>query len=543
MRRFAIPAFMFLLAVLLIPFASAQLPVPEVTFIPDKISINSSFVMVVDPGVDDSIRVSWIGYELGAYGQVPKIGEKWVCYFSDTDTKSTCGPNPFRESNLDFSPYTFEVNTTDFAGNTNGKSMGIFIGGIKINDQVTTDISNGIAYISVWPIPGSEVTGVTYQTYYARNITTVSGKSGSLTYDVPSGAYRKDLELDLGQYYIAFSAETAGDDYGGSVVRVNMGLTEEEGYDDLGYLEIDPVSLNILIEKNQKYEKSNFKVTSRQNQTFDSMSIHIPSTTPIDVNDYIDIELDDTSLGAYGSMYFTVTLENVMNYMEIKANAQIRTNDTVIGYIPVDIKVSVKNESGTTMTTCEDKSDGSDCYGGICCDEVCRKKASCCDDDDCSSSQECEDYRCVESSGGSTADISCTTGTCYTGRSTCPTGEDWTGACREDGDDGVCCEVSVSECEGAVNGTDCDDGICCDEACTLGDCCEDIDCLPGYTCYYNYCSEAEAPTFDFTLILIIVVVVIAGVGAWYYLTKMRKGGGKEDEEFEGASEEFDEEFY
>jgi hypothetical protein len=537
MKRFGTLAFASLLIGLLMPLASAQLPTPDVTFIPSQVSINSSFLIVVDPKVDDSIRATWFAPPYG-FGQIPRIGDNWVCYFSDTDSKSICGPSPFRYAGIS---YPFEVNTTDFSGNTGGRTMDIVAGGVELVTDVITSIENSSVDMAVYP--STTVTGVSYETYYTGNLTIVPGKSGSLTKQVY--AYVGNIDLDPNEYYIAFSAATGGGDYGGSVARVDTRIGGNgNGGTDTGYVTVDPVDLNILIEKNQRYEKSNFRITNLKNQTFSSLSIHIPSTTPIDVNDFLDIIISNNTLGPHSSMYFSVVLENVVNYMEIKIQAQLRSNSTLIGYMPIDIMVSVKNESGTTMTTCSGKSDGSDCYGGICCGDVCRKKANCCDDNDCSSDEGCQNYACIKTGGnGGTPDVSCTTGTCYAGQSSCPSGEDWTGTCRESEVDGVCCEVSVNECEGQSDATSCRDGLCCSEECVVGDCCDDIDCSAGYTCSYNYCAEIEAPAFDFTIIIIIVVIIVlAGIGALYYLKRVKKGGGGEGE-FEGSSEEFDEEFY
>ncbi len=536
--------FLFLMIVSLVPFASAQLPTPDVTFIPEKISVNSSFLLVVDPGVSESVRVTWLTYGTmmePVAGQIPKIGDKWMCYFSDTDAKSTCGPNPFRLSNIGVDPHIFEVNTTDSSWNTGGEILDVYVGSIVLTSKITTDIDNKIAYINVWPVPDI-VTRISYETYYTNNLSLVPNKDGRLVYDAPSGAYRDNITLDIGQYYIAFSAPTSGADYGGSVARIDMSLgAGGDGNGEIGFVDVDIVSLNILINKNQKYEKSNYRITNLRNNTLTSLTVRIPPTEPVDVNDFLDIQLDNNTLGPLDSMFFSVVLENVVNSMEIKIQAQLKSNNSLIGYIPIDMTISVKNESGTTMITCEGKSDMSYCYGGICCDEICIEKSNCCDGGDCASDEECTNYICVKSEGPA-PDIPCTTGTCYPDYTSCPTDETWTGTCREDGVDGICCEVEVNECEGQLNGTYCTDGVCCDETCITGECCDNEDCIEGEVCSYNYCVEPEVPEFDFTLLIIIVIIVVAAVGVWLYLKKYRKKGGLE-EEFEEGTEEFEEEFY
>ncbi len=542
--KFVYITFMFLMMVSLIPFASAVLPDPDVTFIPDEISVNSSFLLVVDPNVNESVRVNWLAY--GAMmepvaGQIPKIGDNWVCYFSNTDTKSTCGPNPFLLSNIGGPPHTLEVNTTDSSLDTGGEILDVYVGSIVLTSKINTDIEKKIAYIKVYPKPDI-VTGISYETYYANNLSLVPNKDGNLVYDNDVGGYIDNITLDLGEYYIAFSAPTVGSDYGGSVVSVDMRLGIGNGDGEMGYVDVDPVSLNILINKNQKYEKSNYRITNLRNNTLTSLTVNIPVTEPIDVNDYLDIDLSNTTLGPRESMFFSVILEYVESSMEISTQAQLKSNNTLIGYIPIDIKVSVKNESISTAMTCDDKSDMSYCYGGICCDEVCMEKSNCCGDDDCATDEECDNYVCVKSEGP-LPNITCSTGTCRLGVS-CPGGETPTGSvCRLNDVNGICCEIEVNECEGELNGTGCTGGVCCDEVCETGECCDDLDCDAGYTCTYNYCVEMEVQPFDFTLLLVIVIIVVAIVGVWFYLKKYKKGGEGLEEEFEEGGEEFDEEFY
>lgn len=552
MKRFAFMAFMFLAALLIVPFASAQLPDPTVTFIPDEISANSSFLMVVDPNVEGSIRASWIVYEGPGtpYGQVPKIGDKHVCYFSSTDSKSTCGPSPFALP--DFSPYTLEINTSDSDGNVGGESISKEVGNRELRPLITTNFENRMVYINLWVSPGDSLTGVTYETYYAENITTVSGKSGILTYHDQSGAYRKNITLGTGEYYIAFVASTSVGEYGGGVQRVEMASGTGDNGNGEDYLDIDPVSLNILTEIGKKYEKSNFKITNLRDMELSPLSVSIPETSPVDINDYLTIRLSSANLSAFGSMYYSVVLDNLDGSMNIQTEASITSNGTTLGYIPIDISVSIKGNESPDITSCEDKDDMDYCYGGICCNEICRTESNCCDDSDCASDEECTSYNCVPEGTPPNPDIPCTSGTCRTGLDTCPSGQTRTGTCRQSGVDGICCEAQVTdECEGEVDGTYCNsfNGVCCGEECIDGDCCTDADCInAGDQCLYNetwdawYCTPSGGFEFDITIPIIIVVVILVAVLAWYLLKK-RKGGKGLEEEFEEGTEEFDEEFY
>jgi hypothetical protein len=529
----------FAIIAILSPLAHAALPTPTVTFIPSEISVNSSFLLVVDPKVDDSVRVTWLAPEAGAFGQVPKIGDRWVCYFSNTDSKSTCGPNPFIESNIGFSPYAFLVETTDSSGSRGNRTVSLYIGGVVLQPDIIANKANRTVDMVIYP--SAPVTGVSYAVYYSGNLTLVPNKNGELEKQV--NAYVGHVVLGLDEYYIVFSAETSGGDHGGAVARVDVAGDAGGGGGETGYVEIDPVNIYVLINNNQKWEKSNLRITNLINETLTSLSVRIPSGEGGDVNNYLSIKLANTTLGPLASMYFSVILEHVVNSMGINTEAELRSNNSVIGYMPIQLKVSVKNESGSTMASCTDKPDMSYCYGGICCSEVCRELASCCDDSDCAAGGKCTNHLCVTGSA-EPSDKSCISGTCYIS-SYCPSGMTSTGyTCVSGGLSGVCCETSASaDCTGKSDGESCGTGkICCSEECISGNCCDDTDCPIDQACSYSICSdkgEGGGGGIDmFTII--IIVVIIAAVAALLYFKKFRKKGIEEEM---GGEEGFEEEFY
>ncbi|HLD77600.1 MAG TPA: hypothetical protein VJB16_01090, partial [archaeon] len=117
--RFVAAALLFLVAIAGIAAGAGSagavltLPANQVTFIPDKLAGNGSFLMEVAPGIAGA-RVSWLIPAAGetGYGQVPKQGSRWFCYFSNSDNESTCGPTPFSLSTLGFDPYEVQINAT-----------------------------------------------------------------------------------------------------------------------------------------------------------------------------------------------------------------------------------------------------------------------------------------------------------------------------------------------------------------------------------------------------------------------------------------------
>ncbi len=516
---------------------------PTLTFIPSKLSVNSSFMVIADPhaSATENVRVLWIvGGEEGGYGLFPKIGDKWICYFSDTDPLATCGPALFREKGS----YSFIVRAKNQYGEITDESAGennVTIGGISLQTDVNIQGNN----VTVVVYPSTLVDGVSY-TVYDSNGEPVQGKSGSLQKKVYS--YVGSITLPDGVYYIAFEAESSStNDFGGGLIKVTTGVGQSSG----NYrLVSDPVVWSTVIEAGGTRQKSNFRITN----TGTSPAKHITVSIPSELSDYIAVSLPKTELNSSESMYFTFTLKNIEHGMEIKTKLDVLSDGFKVGEIPVNVLVSVINESGGTYS-CEGKTDGSDCMGGICCGGICRKRATCCSSSDCDNGEECQNYVCKAASSsqqnvceGETDGTVCTqegsTGICC--NENCIVG----GECCNDFDcsEGNCighkCETSsAGECEGKEDGDFCSNGYCYREECV--ECFKDSQCYNG-TCDLatNTCtaSTGGGGGIDITIILIIALVVVGGIGAYIYLKDMKKK--KEGEESEYKEEDFDEEeFY
>jgi hypothetical protein len=516
--------------------AQAQLPTPTVTFIPNQLSAESSFMMIGDPGsVGGSVRMNWVT-DGGGYGHLPYINDRYMCYFSDTDFMSTCGPAPFRYPTTEGSPYLMDVFTFDSDGNQGNASLNVNIGGLKIIPDVTIDFDRGVATLLVYTTPGI-ADSMSYKVFDSMLNQRTSGYV-PLTRIVGTPYYNGSVSLGSGTYYIAFKANTTGD-FGGGMIKVNMAGESGEGYE--GVIQADPLNIDVLVEgSSQPALPGDKRIINTLNQTFQGISISMPP----EISRYVSITIPNSTIGPYESMYYTIILQGVSSSLDIDTSADIKSGGgALLGKISVKMKISY---TGGNFGDCSILPEGADCLGGICCGGICRKKAECCTTSDCLSG-ECSSYRCV--SGGAISDIPCASGTCRTDIISCPLDQTETGTCTSGGTTGICC-IGTGECVGMSDMEPCTYGVCCDEECMIGDCCTSIDCTGEEFCIDNLCTEQEGEGgtgggIDLFLILIIAgIAAAAGAGIWFFMKK-RKGGSAE-EEFEDKKDEdvFDEEeFY
>ena len=346
-------------------------------------------------------------------------------------------------------------------------------------------------------------------------------------------------------------------------------ISNKEGSTDLT---VDKIEFSAVIDKGQHYEITRFKIKNTGDQNFTNLVVEVPD----ELKKYLSVDLEKTSLDPMETTYMTVSLNGIESSMEIKTDLKLKTGSDFIMNIPADIKITVMGYQDPT--SCEGKSDGEYCLGGICCSGVCRIKAECCNDLDCGNGK-CSNYRCI-----SQTDINCLEGTCYPGEneSACPENTIYTYyKCTINGEPGVCCKASAdNECADKSDGSPCSKGICCSGVCVEGDCCSDSDCSAGEVCSDHTCQSSSGCSSgevcavsceegwvstgktcitnngdvgvccmwsgttgdgDYTFIIIIVVLVIIGLVGWFAYTKFFKGKKPTEEELE---EEFsDEDFY
>jgi len=538
-------SWMAVLALILfsVPSAAAISP-PDVTFIPEKISANSSFILIADPhaATGESVSVKWVVYGIeNGYGSIPFTGTRHVCYFSNTDTQNTCGPNIFSASSHGV-PYEMQINATNQYLQTESTFLNVDVGGIAINSQISVSGTN--VYIKAWP--QGEISGtVSYKAYESAGLSVV--QSGSLVKNDQIAGYTTNITLSSGEYYIAFSAASSTD-FGGGVSRVVVG-----GSGGLTEIQADSIVYKPFINAGQEFNIETFKITNLGTDNLTSLSISVPS----EISNYLSITLKKTTMEPNESVYMTVTIHNIQESINFTTSVSLLSGTTIIKEIPVDLKITVMTSGGG----CEGKDDKDDCMGGICCGGVCRTGgAECCSAADCDSyaGETCStEYKCVPSvtpgeCDGQIDKTECTNGICCSGA--CITG----GECCSTSDCGYgeecsisyICTASTGECEGQADGMGCSSGFCCSGYCQQ--CCTDGNCntAAGETCSTDgYCTSGTTPGggIDVITIALIIggVVAAAVVGFFVFQKFVKKKGGKEgDAEFDegGGKEEEEDEF-
>ncbi|MEM7815995.1 MAG: hypothetical protein QXN71_02665 [Candidatus Aenigmatarchaeota archaeon] len=512
---------------------------PEVTFIPEQISVNSSFLMIADPKAlpGEIVAVSWIipGIE-NAYGSFPKVGNKWVCYFSNTDPLATCGYNRFPYP----SPYTVLVDATTY-GQVENKSVNITIGGIPITTEIASSGTN--VYMKAWA-GGPVSTPISYKVYSSESFEII--KTGTMTYNPNIYGYTSNITLQNGEYYIAFTANSSTD-FGGGVARVVVGGGTTPISKDIS---AESIIHNPVINPGQIYTLRKFKLTNIGTQNITALSI----TVPQELLSILTINPEKTSLEHNESTIMVVTLKNIQNSLNISTYATLFSGSEQILQIPVELRVTVIG--AVDPSSCLGKDDGSLCLGGICCGEICRVKAECCLSSDCPSGKVCTDFKCVTSITPSECEgkpdmSTCTDGICCSGAciqggeccvsSDCPSGKtcSYNNKCIS--------SVTPGECEGKTDGTTCSTGVCCSGECV--ECCKNDDCKQGEVCStLNKCEPSSTDGgggIDVLTIALIAGGVAAAVFAGFFIfKKFIKKKGEGEEEVETEEEEFsDEDFY
>jgi hypothetical protein len=521
-----------------VPSASAILP-PDVTFIPDKISVNSSFIMIADPHVPSSevSRINWVIFGIPtAFGDFTNVGNKWISYVTDT--------NLFPSASYG-TPYTMEVTAIPKSGQPENNSVNINVGDISITSN--TFVTGNNVYISACAKGGIVDSGISYKTY-TDSLDEVAGKKGTMIYNPSIYCYTVNITLQNGNYYLAFTANRSTD-FGGGVSRVVVG----GGGGGTGSPDVkaDSIAYSPVINPNQEFKIETFKITNLGTDNLTALSISVPQQ----ISSYLTITPKKSSLEPNESTYMTVTLHNIQSSTNISTFATLLSGPTEIKQIPVELRISVIG--AINPASCEGKSDMALCLGGICCGGVCRTGgAECCSSSDCPSGKTCSsDSKCTPTvtpgeCEGKSDMATCTGGICC--GSSCITGGECCSSSDCTGTGETCtysnkCEAQpANECEGKAEGAACSTGYCCNGQCQ--ECCTNADCTGGKTCSGGICVTGTEPSGGgidiMTIALIGGGVVAAAVVGFFLFKRFRKKGGKEgDEEFEeGGNEKEEDEF-
>lgn len=340
----------FLLLLLAVSGAYA-LPSPTLTFIPDRFSENGSFLAIADPGVyDRSIRVTWISPGMGEadLGLFPRMGNKWVCYFSNKDKAAECGPTPFMSM---LNSYEVTMKSADEFGNIGNRTVQVTVGGLKLTPSIA--ISGANVDLLIYP-SGGLPTNVSFAVYDSDLVQ--KKPYSALTRDPNTGYFRGSTSLDkAGVYYVAFKANEGAGGFGGEVKKIVIGGLGGDGT-IYGSIQSDFASFAAMMNKTQVYRRTGFKVKNIGSRNLTGLSASVNAR----IANRVSITFDKAVLRPNESTYFTVELKNMANAMNLTASANVTSNGTVVGVIPLRLDVSVLNEcpGGTGPCICPPSASG-----------------------------------------------------------------------------------------------------------------------------------------------------------------------------------------
>jgi hypothetical protein len=338
-----------LLVLAMLSASAAAISTPTVTFIPDKVSTNSAFIMIADPHKtqNESVIVTWglngpSPSEINRQGSFPRVGGRYVCYFSSTDNESTCGPSPFKNPSS-VPPRSFSVGAVNQDNTTGIAVANISVGDIQMLPTVFTPDGKNISvrwYTNL-------VSTLSYKVYYASNYSE-AGLAGMVPFSVDG--YSIDIPTGPGDFFISLriDASDGSGKFGGMLLHYK---TPEGIYAGGGpvSLSVDTASFEVLLNKGQNYQRTGFSMTNMGSTPLSNLSVVIPSGYA----PYLSVTLSNDTIAPGGTIFYTVVIGSSQHSMEMNAMVNVTSNEITIGQIPIRVNVSIVNEcEGSTPANC-----------------------------------------------------------------------------------------------------------------------------------------------------------------------------------------------
>jgi hypothetical protein len=185
---------------------------PDVTILPEVVSVDSSLLVKVDPMTSERpIRITWSVYNTGneGVGSFPITDGKGLCYFSNDDGNATCGPSPFFQTG-ETELYVYVITPTKTTNNT----IPLNVSSLQISTENVDRVDNTV-YMYFY----GKKDWFKYSIY--KEDLSIYQSERVLVYNITEGRYRGSITLNPGVYYFAFVANDSGT-YGGALKRIDI---------------------------------------------------------------------------------------------------------------------------------------------------------------------------------------------------------------------------------------------------------------------------------------------------------------------------------
>ncbi|MBI4176148.1 MAG: hypothetical protein HY518_03010 [Candidatus Aenigmarchaeota archaeon] len=325
----SVPVFI-MLSFLLSANSVLALPIPGVTFVPNKVSAGGNVAVIVDLPAAEPVSVSWVLTGFGRYGSLPYSGGKYICHFSSTDAQSTCGPTPFAEEIT----YDFQIDALGASGDNSSTIATLPAGGIEVVPILSDNPDGSVnMVVATQGILGASVSYEVYTTAFD----TAKGTT-SLAFNPANGNYFGNVTLPPGEYFFAFSATTSSD-HGGSLIRHAVsGPSVGPGPGGTSLLAEDKGTIRLALNSGSIAPSITGTITNPGNDTVSNLTVSLPA----DVLSTISVTISNTSLPPQQTATYTIGIRDTTAGAEIITEADIKSGATVVGRIPIRVLLSIK---------------------------------------------------------------------------------------------------------------------------------------------------------------------------------------------------------
>ncbi|MFH1978229.1 MAG: hypothetical protein ABIJ92_02805 [Candidatus Aenigmatarchaeota archaeon] len=372
MKLFTVMLLATVFMLLIQPSVQAVATPGSPTFIPGKefIAPGSAFLLAVGHPGPGSVRIGWdIKYNplcnFGRSGSIPKIGSNWLCYFSNTDSSATCGPSPFTGC-AEGQSYTMGLSATDASGDSANTTNDMSIGHVTLDTQVIHD--NGTITIRTCGI-GATLSSAFY-TIHRQSDLYQTKSSTPLNFESSTSCYTGTTALDPDEYYVAIEA-VGNQGKGGDLKTLSVPDLSDPDPDpgtcpELSCEEDCPCDTPgpgptgnaissiftpqspTLGEGVTTWTYTNGRITNIDTTSYTNLSAVVPAGFSIPTNKMI-ITLSRTNFAPNETIFFTVRLENIQSSMDVDTQFELLSGATIIGYVPVDVKLSLIGSGTQTV--------------------------------------------------------------------------------------------------------------------------------------------------------------------------------------------------